>query len=49
MKTYEAHVSSPNGGMMRVTVQANNPLDARAQLEAQYGKKAIQIPPQEVR
>ena len=39
MKTYEAHVRSPNGGLMRVTVQANNPLDARAQLKAQYGEK----------
>ena len=45
MPTYEAYVARPSGGMMKVEVQANNPLDARDQLEAQYGKENIKTAP----
>jgi hypothetical protein len=45
MPTYVAHVARPSGGMMKVEVQADNPLDAKDQIEAQYGKENVRIPP----
>ena len=45
MPTYVAHVARPGGGMMKVEVQADNGLDAKQQVEAQYGKENVRIAP----
>jgi hypothetical protein len=41
MKNYEADVRLPNGSVQRVRIQADNSYNARAMLEAQYGKGCI--------
>lgn len=48
-KTYEVLVKLPNGSMQKIAVQADNPLNAAAMIEAQYGKKARLSPAMEVR
>jgi len=48
MKTFKAHMRM-NGRTVEVQVQARNMLDARAMLEAQYGKGSIAVGPFEVR
>lgn len=41
MKTYEADVRLSNGSVQRVRIQADRSDNARAMLEAQYGKGCI--------
>ena len=41
MKTYIADVRLPNGSVQRVTVTADRSDNARAMLEAQYGRGCI--------
>jgi len=41
MRVYEAQIRTPNGGLVRVTVEADNVQTARQLLEAQYGSDAI--------
>jgi hypothetical protein len=48
-KTYEARVKLQNGSVQKVTVQADSPFNAKAMLEAQYGKGSIFSFPTEVR
>ncbi len=45
MPTYVAHIARPGGGMVKVEVQADNSLDARHLVEAQYGKENVKISP----
>ena len=40
-KTYEGTIRLPNGNSQKVTVQADSPANARAMLEAQYGKGVL--------
>ena len=48
-KTYKAKVRLPNGSVQEVRVEADSSLNARAMLEAQYGKGSIFSSPTEVR
>ena len=41
MRTYEADIRIKGASVQRVTIQANNTVNARAMLEAQYGKGCI--------
>ena len=47
-KTYAANVRLPSGFYQRVTVQADDPFNAKAMLEAQYGKGSFLGYPQQV-
>ena len=48
-KTYEAKIRLSTGSVQTVTVQADSPQNARAMLEAQYGKGSIFSSPSERR
>lgn len=48
-KTYKTKVKLPNGSWQDVTVQADNPFNAKAMLEAQWGKGNLWGMPVEVR
>jgi type II secretory pathway component PulF len=41
MRVYEAQIRTPNGGLIRVRIEAESQQDARQLLEAQYGADAI--------
>lgn len=41
MNVYEAQIRTPNGGLVRVQISAENVVLARQLLEAQYGADAI--------
>ena len=41
MKTYEATVRLANGNSQKVTVQADSHVNAKAMIEAQYGKGSV--------
>jgi len=49
LRTYKAKAKLSNGYMQEVRVQADNFDNARAMIEAQYGKGAMPISPLEVR
>ena len=49
MKTYEVKVRLPKAMPQWVKVQANSPNNAKAMVEAQYGKGCILGGPREVR
>jgi hypothetical protein len=49
IKTWKATVKLPTGMQQQVTVQADSPWNAKAMLEAQYGKGCVKFGPQEVR
>jgi len=48
-KTYKAKIKLPNGSAQDVTVEADNASNAKAMLEAQYGRGSAISFPTEVR
>lgn len=49
MRKYKADVKLPNGSTQQIVIDANSPANAKAMLEAQYGKGSVRTGPVEVR
>jgi hypothetical protein len=47
-KKYQAKIKLPNGSVQNVTVEADTNINAKAMLEAQYGKGSVIVSPSEV-